>query len=80
MPRGVDGDSGGEIKKLVSIHVGDANSLAALRYQRIRACIAWRDNTVIGCYGGFGFRTREGAVYPGSYLLVQFIWLLMSGS
>ena len=54
------GDTGGEVEKLVAVHVFHAESAAALRHQRIRTRVTGRDEPAIGLNGGFGLRSGLG--------------------
>src|SRR6185437_8191757 len=53
------GNAGGEVQKLVAIHVLHANAASASGHQRIRPGVARRNQTVIGLNGGLGFRSRQ---------------------
>ena len=53
------GDAGGKIEELVSVHVGDNDSAALFRYQRIGARIGRRDVLIVAHENLLGFGSGE---------------------
>ena len=68
MAGGGHGDAGGEVEKLVAVHVFHADAAAALGHQRIGARITGRNQAVVGGHGGAGLGSGQRTNQLGSEL------------
>src|ERR1700683_3931543 len=73
MASGYHGDARGKVKKLIAVLIFDADAAPTLGDQRIRACVAGRDETGVGLNGGACFRSRWSANEFWSVLRVQLL-------